>query len=210
VVSESDQAGTAPAPKRQRLRRALQGVSVLVVLTLLGLLVLQLVHSGRGSKLVSAIAQDKKPLAPNFTLPVIWSNSPTWPSSIRTLTAGDKLSLAALRGHPVLLNFWASWCVPCKAEAPLLAAAARTYAGRVVFLGVDVQDFRSAARNFMDRYGVRYAVVQDQNGNSYGDYGLTGIPETYWIDARGRLVGHYPGQLNRSLLARGIEQAERR
>jgi cytochrome c biogenesis protein CcmG/thiol:disulfide interchange protein DsbE len=108
----------------------------------------------------------------------------------------------------VVVNFWASWCIPCKEEAALLAASARAHRGRVVFLGIDVQDFKSDARGFLKRFDTPYVSVRDGSGSTYTDYGLTGVPETYWIDARGRIVAHYAGQIDRAQLEDGIRRAE--
>jgi cytochrome c biogenesis protein CcmG/thiol:disulfide interchange protein DsbE len=119
------------------------------------------------------------------------------------------VAVAELRGQPVVLNFWASWCVPCKQEAPLLAAAARERRGEVVFLGIDVQDFKSDARRFLRRFKTNYVSVRDGGGSTYAGYGLTGVPETYYLDARGRIVAHSPGEVRRSELEAGIAQAVR-
>ncbi len=90
----------------------------------------------------------------------------------------------------------------------MLAASARAHRDRVVFLGIDVQDFKSDARRFLRRFDTPYVSVRDGAGSTYGDYGLTGVPETYWIDARGRIVAHYSGQINRDQLEEGIHEAE--
>jgi cytochrome c biogenesis protein CcmG/thiol:disulfide interchange protein DsbE len=105
-----------------------------------------------------------------------------------------------------VLNFWASWCIPCKHEAPLLAASARAHAGRVAFVGIDVQDFKSDARKFLKRFDTPYVSVR-AGGGEYDDYGLTGVPETYWLDAQGRIVGHYPGEISRRQLEDAIREA---
>ena len=89
----------------------------------------------------------------------------------------------------------------------LLAASARAHRGQVIFLGIDVQDFKSDARHFLKRFDTPYVSVRDGAGSTYGDYGLTGVPETYWIDGRGRIVAHYPGQINSDQLEEGIRQA---
>jgi len=190
------------------MRRALQLASLALVAGLLALLVWRVVASSRGAELVSQVRHGKKPLAPAFTLPVIWSHAETWPRSLRPALADGKVSLRELRGHPVVLNIWASWCVPCKKEAPELAASARAHAGHVVFLGLDVQDFKSDARRFLTHYGVRYVAVRDGGGATGDAYGITGVPETYWIDARGRIVDHYPGQISRRQLEDGIRAAQ--
>jgi cytochrome c biogenesis protein CcmG/thiol:disulfide interchange protein DsbE len=105
-----------------------------------------------------------------------------------------------------VLNFWASWCVPCKHEAPLLAASARQHAGEVAFLGIDVQDFKSDARRFLRRYRANYPSVRDGGSSTYSRYGLTGLPETYYLDARGRIIAHSPGEVRSDELEAGIER----
>ena len=194
-------------PKTHFCFRALQLAAVVAVLGLLALLVWRLVAVGRGAELEKAIRTGKRPLAPAFSLAVIWTNSPTWPGPLRRLLDERTLALAQLRGHPIVLNFWASWCVPCKEEAPRLDAAARAHAGDVVFLGIDVQDLQSDARSFLRHHDVRYASVRDNSGVTYDGYGLTGVPETFWLDARGRIVAHYAGAVSSAQLESGVRAA---
>jgi cytochrome c biogenesis protein CcmG/thiol:disulfide interchange protein DsbE len=206
-------AGAEPERERERRRRsplrwALQLASLALVAGLLALLVWRVVHGGRGAELVSNIRHGKRPPAPAFSLPVIWPHAETWPRSLRPALADGTITLAELRGHPVVLNIWASWCVPCAKEAPELAASARTHAGSVAFLGLDVQDFKSDARHFLERYDVRYVSVRDGSGATGDAYGITGVPETYWIDARGLIVDHYAGQISRRQLEDGIRKAQ--
>ncbi len=187
--------------------RALQVVSVGVVLGLLALLVWRIVVHGSGTRLVSLVREGKKPAAPKFDLDVIWARAQTWPADARTALADGNVSVGELRGRPVVLNFWASWCIPCKEEAPLLAASARRHRGQVLFLGIDVQDFKSDARRFLRRFETPYVSVRDGGGSTYSGYGLTGVPETYWLDARGRIVAHYPGEIDGEQLEQGIREA---
>lgn len=119
--------------------------------------------------------------APTFTAPLLASEG--------------ELSLEDLRGKPVVLNFWASWCGPCKDEAPELAAAAAQYEGEVVFVGVNIKDARSDAIEFAERYGLDYVHVRDEDNRIYTDYGLTGQPETFFVAADGTVSEHVPGPL---------------
>jgi cytochrome c biogenesis protein CcmG/thiol:disulfide interchange protein DsbE len=200
-----------PASKREtgrsRLRLLLQACAVLLVALLVGLLAVQTLAAGAGAELVSEIKDGKKPPAPDFDLPVIWPQAETWPLELRPALADDRLSLLELRGYPVVVNFWASWCGPCKAEAPRLVASAQRYAGKVVFLGVDVQDFESDARRFLERYDTNYVSVRDGGSSTYENYGLTGIPETYYLDARGHVVAHAVGEISPEELEAGIADA---
>jgi cytochrome c biogenesis protein CcmG/thiol:disulfide interchange protein DsbE len=184
--------------------RGLQALALAFVAGLLVLLGWRLFDKGKGRQLVSAIAADKRPLAPAFELPVLWDHVETWPVSTRAAVKDGRVSLAELRGHPVVLNFWASWCLPCKAEAPRLAAAAKAHAGDVLFLGIDVQDFKSDARRFLTKYNANYVSVRDGGDSTYSAYGLTGLPETYYLDARGRIRAHAVGEVSARELEQGI------
>lgn len=125
--------------------------------------------------------------------------------SAPVLGGGGRVSLASLRGKPVVLNFWASWCAPCADEAPLLNRAYRRYHGRIAFLGVDSHDARSDAIAFLRRHRVRYPSVFDSGGSIYRDYELTGQPETFFIGDGGQIVRHVPGELTPPALRQGIE-----
>jgi len=175
------------------MRRGVQVIAVTAVLALLGLLVWDVVHSS-GSKVARDVDRGQVVGAPAFDLS-------------RVDTSG-KLSLASLRGKVVVLNFWASWCAPCTREAPVLAKAAKHWAGRgVVFVGVDEQDLRSPARKFLDRFDIRYPIVAD-DGPLVGHYGVTGYPETFLIDRRGRVVPpHIVGATTPARLDAAIRQA---
>jgi len=99
-----------------------------------------------------------------------------------------KLSNTLASGKPVVLNFWASWCGPCADEASVLQDAARRNADRIVFIGVNVQDVDSDAQAFIRKYGVSYANGSKDSGPISIQYGMRGVPETYFIAADGRLI----------------------
>ena len=109
---------------------------------------------------------------------------------------GQRLSLASLRGSPVVLNFWASWCVPCREEAPLLTGLAASGAPTGLrVIGVIYQDSAQNARAFMRTYGQTYPALVDPEGRTAIDYGVLGIPETFFIDASGVIRAHQVGAL---------------
>ncbi len=119
---------------------------------------------------------------------------------------GRQISLAGLRGRPVIVNFWASWCLPCRAEAPLLQRAATEYAARgVAVLGVVYQDSADSARAFMREYDQTYPGLLDPDGRTALEYGVFGIPETYFVDRTGRIVSKQTGPLDWTALVRQTE-----
>ena len=98
------------------------------------------------------------------------------------------LSGALHAGRPVVVNFWASWCGPCADEAPVLQSAARRYGDSITFVGVDVQDIDSDAHGFLSKYGITYMNGSGNAGPISVQYGMRGVPETYFIASDGRLI----------------------
>jgi cytochrome c biogenesis protein CcmG/thiol:disulfide interchange protein DsbE len=178
-----------------RVKILLQAAAVLVVALLLALLGWQVLRTDESRALSDEVGSGKRPPAPLFILPRLGSDA--------------ELALASLRGKAVVLNFWASWCGPCKEEAPMLESAWQRYRSQgVVVLGVDAQDFDVDAQRFVDRAGITYPVVRDKHGSTLGHYGVTGFPETWFIDRQGRLVGeHVSGPLTKDQLERDIQRA---
>jgi cytochrome c biogenesis protein CcmG, thiol:disulfide interchange protein DsbE len=148
-----------------RLKLTGQVLAVALVAGLLALLIWKVAH-GSGKT-----AQPK-----NFTLP--------------RLDGPGKLELASLRGKVVVLNFWASWCVPCKEEAKTFQRVWREYRGRgVVVVGIDSKDFSGDALSFAHRYGLTYPIVRDGDGSLWDPYGISFLPVTQLIDRQGKFVG---------------------
>jgi cytochrome c biogenesis protein CcmG/thiol:disulfide interchange protein DsbE len=125
--------------------------------------------------LASKVGRGETPPAPAFRL--------------HRLDRPGKLSLASYRGRPVVLNFWASWCVGCKEEAALLESVWRRHRDRgLVVLGVDVNDLKSDARRFARENKMSFPLAYDGPGETTTSYGLTGLPETFFVARNGRLV----------------------
>lgn len=122
------------------------------------------------------VGTDPGAIAPAFTAPAY---------------SGAPVSLERFRGHPIVLNFWASWCPPCRAEMPALEAAYRKYQARgVVVIGIDgATDTWSASRTFLAARGVTYPVARDERGQVAQAYHITGLPTTFFIRADGRVAG---------------------
>jgi cytochrome c biogenesis protein CcmG, thiol:disulfide interchange protein DsbE len=199
-------------PERQPYRRsplgwALMALSLALVAGLLGLLVYRVAQGNPGKGLVASVRKHKKPLAPDFNLTVLWAPLESLDASARAFLADGRVSLVELRGTPVVVNFWASWCIPCGREAPRLNAAAKSHRGDVVVLGIDVKDFSSDARKFLRKHEVNYVSVRDGGGGVYDDFGLTGLPETYFLDRRGRIVAHVLGEISGAQIENGVRAA---
>jgi cytochrome c biogenesis protein CcmG/thiol:disulfide interchange protein DsbE len=118
----------------------------------------------------------------------------------------SEVRLSDLRGHPVVLNFWASWCPPCRDEARAFEASWKTQqATGVVFIGVNLWDAEGDARNFLTQFGVNYTTVFDADGTTAIEYGVTGIPETFGIDANGVLQKRWVGPMTSDEITSFVE-----
>ena len=116
--------------------------------------------------------------------------------SAELLDGEGDLALTDMEGKPVVLNFWASWCAPCKDEAPMLEKAQQRYGDDVTFVGVNIKDARSDALAFVEEWNLgELTHVRDEGDEIYQNYGLTGQPETFFIDGDGKVVEHVNGPL---------------
>jgi cytochrome c biogenesis protein CcmG/thiol:disulfide interchange protein DsbE len=172
----------------------LQGLSVVLVAGLLALLIWKVAHQVGDSTVAGDLQDGKQPEAPSFTLP--------------RLDNSAQLASDTLKGKVQVVNFWASWCIPCREESGLLVSAAREWSGRgVVVLGVDYQDLTGDARAFMRHYGITYPVVDDRGEKLFARYGATGVPETYCVNRDGKVVVRVPGAVDRDSLDSCIQDA---
>lgn len=120
---------------------------------------------------------------------------------------GNHVSLGDFAGKPVVLNIWASWCPPCKAEMPDFEAAYKKYGDEVVFLMVNAtggQEMVASAKSFIESSGYTFPVYFDTSYEVSYSYQATSIPKTFFIDKEGNMVAHAPGALSGSALEKGI------
>lgn len=131
--------------------------------------------------------------APDFTLP--------------DLASGQSISLSDFRGRIVVLNVWASWCLPCREEAPGLQATWQAYRSLgVQFLGSNYADDRYAARAFVDEFGITYPSVFDPSGKLAADYGFFGLPSTFVIDGSQRIRVRFTGYVTEHDLRKILDE----
>jgi cytochrome c biogenesis protein CcmG/thiol:disulfide interchange protein DsbE len=140
-------------------------------------------------------------------IPSILTGKPA-PDFSLTLFDGRTIRLSDFRGKVVFLNFWASWCPPCRAEARMLEQAWQRYKDQgVVFLGVEIQDKEEAARGFIQEFGITYINGRDPQNRIAIDYGVYGIPETFFIDKDGRITYKHIGAQSWETIVAKIENA---
>jgi cytochrome c biogenesis protein CcmG/thiol:disulfide interchange protein DsbE len=170
----------------RRLKLTGQVVALALVAGLLALLLWSVVHQQHAPAVGS--------IAPTFTL--------------GRVDGRGTVSLVSYRGKPVVLNFWASWCQPCKTEAAVLERDWTSYRSRgVVFLGVDYHDLNSDARRFVRFHALTFPMLEDGSGNVTSRYGISQVPETYVLNRQGRVVAHLRGPITDPGFARQFQNA---
>ena len=163
-------------------------VAWLAVIALLALFVYGL----STQRLTAGIMPKPNTVAPNFKL---------------TTFDGKPMNLADYRGKVVVVNFWASWCQPCKDEQSDLVTLAKRFQGQnVAFLGIDIQDNQHDALAYLQQYGVTYPVAADPTGAVYIDYGVVGMPETYVVNRQGMISQKIVGPIDPNGLTATIEE----
>jgi cytochrome c biogenesis protein CcmG, thiol:disulfide interchange protein DsbE len=158
-------------------RLVVPGLVIVAAAALLALLGFGVAHQGSDSSIDAAVRNGHLPMAPsaNVALPVLGA------------TGTEKL--ANLRGKVVVLNVFASWCDPCKAEAPILEQEQRTLQGQnATILGVTYLDNSSDSEKFVRQQHISYPVVRDVSGNFVRSFGTTGVPETFVINRQGKIA----------------------
>lgn len=203
--SEEGEAGA------RRPGRTLYAAAALAAAAFAALLVYGLLAQAPDTTIDDRLARAQTAPAPGFDLELLERGDPGSPlgERLRAAFADGRVTLDELRGTPVVLNFWASWCLPCRDEAPVLERAWREDArtAGVLFLGLNMQDVRDDARAFLAEFRISYPNVRDRGEVVADDWGLTGIPETFFITRRGLIAGHVIGAIDAQELRDGIAAA---
>jgi cytochrome c biogenesis protein CcmG/thiol:disulfide interchange protein DsbE len=172
------------------LRAAIFGVTSLAIVGLVGLMAWALSNKTPVTGL-SGFTRLQKP-APEFTLPLL---------------DGGEVTLSRSRGAPVVVNFWASWCGPCRDEAKGLERTWRTFKDEgVLFVGVNVQDTEQHARTYVSEFGVTYPNGLDVDGKITVDYGVIGLPVTFFINGDGVVERRWVGAVPEARLASWVDE----
>lgn len=171
------------------MNRKVLFVGLLVVVPLLGLL---LANLGRDPRRVDS--------------PMIGKPAP--PFSLKPVGGGEAVSLEALRGKTVVLNFWATWCGPCFEEHGEFQKAARTLGPEVKFFGVIYEDEEDRVRDFLKQQGQAYPSLLDDSGKTAIAYGVYGVPETYFISPGGAISSKYAQPLDGATIQRAVREAQ--
>ncbi|MGZ3458321.1 MAG: TlpA family protein disulfide reductase [Archangium sp.] len=139
-------------------------------------------------------------------VPFMLKGQPAPAFKLRALDSGQEVSLEQLKGRPVVMNFWASWCGPCKMEHPVLEWGSREFGNQAVFLGVIFEDTEDNARQFLSQMGQSFPQLVDPRSQVAVDYGVAGVPETYFIDTKGIIRGKHVGPIDPQTLANWIKE----
>ncbi len=192
------------------LRLVVRGLGLAAAIGLIALLVYGVLAKSPDTSIDDSLAQNQPIRAPSYRLKVLRHGrlGVRLERRLAPALADGSVSPTELRGVPYMLNIWASWCVPCREEAPELVRAWRRARPRgVLFVGLNMQDATQDAGDFMNHFGIDYLNIRDPTNETAHRYGATGVPETFFISTRGDIVNHVIGVVSPAQLRAGIAAA---
>jgi len=192
AVTDGDCSGR-PNRRGTRRRRRLLAVGAIVLVSFVSVAIWQAASRSTSEESAALIGPSGRS-APEFSLPSLHD-------------PGHNISLSSFRGKPLVVNFWASWCIPCRTEMPLLETAFTSEHKKVNFVGIDANDTSSAAHAFLAEVHVIYPAVSDSNGAVAMKYGLYGLPTTVFVSPTGKIIGRHVGQLHADTLRAALSEA---
>ena len=192
---------------RLRARGAFRVFVVVVAIAFVVLLVYGLTSKAANTTIDDALSRGQAQRAPGFDL-LRFVDGAVRSAPWAPAAEDGRVNLTELRGTPLVINFWASWCDPCRAEAPRLERSWRSAKSRgVLFVGLNQKDTREDARDFIRSFGLTFPHVRDPGNGTARAWGVTGLPETFFIDGGGRVVSHVIGVVSDEQLAAGVRAA---
>jgi len=176
------------------------GIFVLAVIVVVALVLFGFALAPRSSNATANVT------GPRLSADPIGQMAPVFSGT--QVTNDQQISLADYKGKTVVVNFWASWCTTCKAEAKVVADVARAWAAKgVVFIGIDTHDTTAGAHTYYQTYGLSYPSVLDPDSRIGATYGVSGLPETYFINTQGQIVDKYISSIDEATFTTMIQKA---
>ena len=195
IISSENTQTEQPAGKPQKGSRK-RSIIIFTIVSLLNVGLLTLLWSQLLTPAPSQVITTTSGTHISTNDPLIGKQAPDFTLAALSAKSEPAIHLANLKGKPVVINFWASWCGPCADEAPLLQGAwQHAQAKGVAFIGIDYQDIQSAGLSFLQKNNITYPSAIDANGDIAINYGVTGTPETFFIDRHGIIVATVRSQI---------------
>jgi cytochrome c biogenesis protein CcmG/thiol:disulfide interchange protein DsbE len=192
------------------MRNAGRIFAVLAAALFVALLAYGVLRKSDDTSIDDALQRSETIAAPQFELPLLEAGrlGEQLAVTLKGQLTDGRIDLKELRGTPVVINVWASWCVPCGEEAPVLERGWQVAKrSGVLVLGLDMQDVTDDARDFIREHHITYPSVRDRGNTVARRYGVTGVPETFFVSARGQVVGHVVGVVSAQQMRDGLAAA---